>query len=133
MAYAALEEIFKKSDVVSLHIPLTPETRHLVNAKMLSLMKKEAYLINTARGPILDIDAAVAAEVLAGGGDCRGGTGRGDGGADQFGESIIGHAELRHHAALCLGDTGGAAAADGSDRGERGVAFLAGTPRNVVN
>jgi glycerate dehydrogenase len=51
---ADLEKIFRDSDVVSLHCPLTPETKHLVNAKRLALMKKTAFLINTARGPLID-------------------------------------------------------------------------------
>jgi phosphoglycerate dehydrogenase-like enzyme len=49
-----LEELFARSDIVSVSCPLTPETRHLVNAERLGLMKPTAYLINTARGPIVD-------------------------------------------------------------------------------
>ncbi|MBR0098345.1 MAG: D-2-hydroxyacid dehydrogenase, partial [Treponema sp.] len=45
----SVEELFKESDFLSLHAPLTPETQSLVNSKTLSLMKKSAYLINTAR------------------------------------------------------------------------------------
>ena len=46
-----LEDVFRRSDFVSVSCPLTPETRHLVNADRLALMKPTAYLINTARGP----------------------------------------------------------------------------------
>ena len=46
--------MFRRADVVSVSCPLTPETRHLVNAERLALMKPSAYLINTARGPIVD-------------------------------------------------------------------------------
>jgi len=49
-----LEELFRRSDVLSVSCPLTPETRHIVNAERLALMKPTAYLINTARGPIVD-------------------------------------------------------------------------------
>ncbi|MCG6535598.1 MAG: hydroxyacid dehydrogenase [Syntrophales bacterium LBB04] len=49
-----MEEIFRKADVVSLHTPLTPETRGLVNADCLRLMRPTAFLINTARGEVLD-------------------------------------------------------------------------------
>ncbi|MGK9170239.1 hypothetical protein KXR53_28315 [Inquilinus limosus] len=49
-----LEDVFRRADVVSVSCPLTPETRHLVNADRLALMKPTAYLINTARGPIVD-------------------------------------------------------------------------------
>jgi len=49
-----LQELFRRSDVLSVSCPLTPETRHIVNAERLALMKPTAYLINTARGPIVD-------------------------------------------------------------------------------
>ena len=51
--------MFRFSDVVSLHCPLTPEAQHLVNAERLSWMKPTAYLINTGRGPLVD-EAALA-------------------------------------------------------------------------
>jgi D-3-phosphoglycerate dehydrogenase len=49
-----LEDVFRRADILSVSCPLTPETRHLVNAERLALMKSTAYLINTARGPIVD-------------------------------------------------------------------------------
>lgn len=49
-----LETLFRESDFVSVHVPLTKETHHLVDASKLSLMKKTAYLINTSRGPTVD-------------------------------------------------------------------------------
>ncbi len=58
-----LEELFRLSDVLTVNCPLTEETRHLVNAERLALMKPTAYLINTARGAI--VDQAALTEVLA--------------------------------------------------------------------
>jgi glycerate dehydrogenase len=52
--FVDLDELFRRSDVVSLHCPLTPETQNLVNADRLALMKSSAYLINTSRGPLID-------------------------------------------------------------------------------
>ncbi len=49
-----LEEVFRRADIVSVSCPLTPDTQHLVNAERLAMMKPTAYLINTARGPIVD-------------------------------------------------------------------------------
>lgn len=50
----SLDALLNTSDVVSLHVPLTPETRHLIDRKALTRMKRSAYLINTARGPVVD-------------------------------------------------------------------------------
>jgi len=55
----SLEELLSESDFVSLHVPLLPSTKHLINATSLQMMKKTAYLINTSRGPIVD-EAALA-------------------------------------------------------------------------
>ena len=59
------EQLFSEADVVSLHCPLTDETRHLVNRERLALMKPTAILINTGRGPLLD-EQAVADALMAG-------------------------------------------------------------------
>ncbi|HEY3449844.1 MAG TPA: D-glycerate dehydrogenase [Myxococcales bacterium] len=59
------EELLRRSDVVTLHCPLLPETRHLVDARALSLMKPGAILVNTARGPIVD-EGALAEALHAG-------------------------------------------------------------------
>ena len=52
--FVPLDELFRRSDVISLHCPLTPETKGLVNAQRLELMKPTAFLINTSRGPVVD-------------------------------------------------------------------------------
>ncbi|MEK7105115.1 MAG: D-glycerate dehydrogenase [Patescibacteria group bacterium] len=59
--YLSKTELLKKADIVSLHVPLLPSTRHLIGTKELAMMKKTAYLINTARGPIVDERALVKA------------------------------------------------------------------------
>ena len=59
--YVSTEELFARSDYLSLHCPLTEQTRHLVNAQTLSLMKPTAYIINTARGGVIEEEALVDA------------------------------------------------------------------------
>ena len=56
-----LDELLKESDIVSINTPITPETRGLIGARELSLMKPSALLINTGRGPVVDEQALVAA------------------------------------------------------------------------
>jgi glyoxylate reductase len=55
------EEVLGQSDVVSIHVPLLPSTHHLINAERLSMMKKNAILINTSRGPVVEEKALVEA------------------------------------------------------------------------
>lgn len=62
IAAVDLDYLFRESDVVSLHCPLTPETKHLVNARRLARMKPTALLLNTSRGPL--VDEAALAEAL---------------------------------------------------------------------
>jgi phosphoglycerate dehydrogenase-like enzyme len=67
----SLEQLFRQADVLSVSCPLTPETHHIVNAERLSLMKPTAYLINTARGPIVDqkaLTSVLAEKRIAGAG-----------------------------------------------------------------
>lgn len=61
-AVSTLEELLSISDIVSLHVPETPMTKNMINRERLSLMKKSAYLINTSRGKVVDLD--VLAEFL---------------------------------------------------------------------
>ena len=55
--YVTLDEIFEKSDIISLHCPLTPETRHLINEDSIKKMKKGVSIINTSRGALIDTNA----------------------------------------------------------------------------
>lgn len=55
--YVSLETLIKEADFISLHVPLTPNTYHLIGEKEFSMMKKEAILINTARGSVVDQEA----------------------------------------------------------------------------
>lgn len=66
-----MDELFARADVVTLHCPLTPENRHLVNAERLARMKPNALLVNTSRGPLVDNRAladALRAGTIAGAG-----------------------------------------------------------------
>lgn len=56
-----LETALREADYVSVHVPLTPDTHHLLNAERLAMIKPTAYLINTARGPVIDEAALVVA------------------------------------------------------------------------
>lgn len=59
--YLPFEELLARADIISLHVPLTPETRHLIGPRELARMKPSACLINTARGPVVDENALLAA------------------------------------------------------------------------
>jgi len=63
--FVALDEIFSRADILSLHCPLTPETKNIIDAPRLALMKPSAFLINTSRGPLVD-EAALADALNAG-------------------------------------------------------------------
>ena len=65
LQFLPLRDLLMISDFVSLHVPLTPETKHLIGQKELRLMKKSAFLINASRGPVVDEKALV--EVLRSG------------------------------------------------------------------
>lgn len=56
-----LDALLERSDFVSLHTPLTPDTKHLIGARQLSMMKKSAWLVNVSRGPVVDEAALVTA------------------------------------------------------------------------
>lgn len=58
---AELQELVAKSDFISVHVPLIDQTRHLISTKEFELMKETAYIINTARGPIIDEEAMISA------------------------------------------------------------------------
>jgi glycerate dehydrogenase len=69
--WASLEELLQQSDVVSIHCPLFPETKGLINKERLQLMKPSAFLLNTSRGPIVveeDLAAALNNHIIAGAG-----------------------------------------------------------------
>ena len=59
--FALFDEVLRTSDLVSLHVPLTPETRHMIGAAEFKRMKPTAYLINTCRGPVVDEPAMIDA------------------------------------------------------------------------
>lgn len=59
--YTTVEEVLKNSDVVSVHVPMLDSTKHMINAETLKLMKPTAFLVNTARGAVIDEPALVAA------------------------------------------------------------------------
>lgn len=69
--YAPLDKLLKESDFVSLHVPLTDETRHMINKKSLKLMRKNSYIINTARGAVIseeDLIEALKEKLIKGAG-----------------------------------------------------------------
>jgi phosphoglycerate dehydrogenase-like enzyme len=69
--FRLLNELLRSSDIVTLHVPLTPTTRHLISTRELRLMKRTSYLVNTCRGPVVDERAlyeALSEAVIAGAG-----------------------------------------------------------------
>ena len=67
--YVPLKELLKKSDIISLHVPYNKNTHHLINKKTIKLIKRGAFLINTARGGVVDTEALIEAldkKILAG-------------------------------------------------------------------
>ncbi len=71
VTYLPWEELLKTSDFISLHLPLLPETKYIINYETMKLMKNTAYLINTARGPIVneaDLARALKEGLIAGAG-----------------------------------------------------------------
>lgn len=61
ITYVPLDELFARSDIISLHCPLTKDTHHIVDARALSLMKEGVYIINTSRGALIDAEALIDA------------------------------------------------------------------------
>lgn len=61
IAMLSFDEVLAQADILSLHVPLTPLTRHMINAEALARMRPGSYLINTARGAVVDIGALAAA------------------------------------------------------------------------
>ena len=59
--YVPLEELLRAADLISLHCPLTAETRHLINTETIAMMRPSAILVNTSRGPLIDTDALITA------------------------------------------------------------------------
>lgn len=58
--YVSLDQIYSEADIISLHCPLTPETKHIINEHSLSKMKKEVMIINTGRGGLIDTKALIS-------------------------------------------------------------------------
>ncbi len=61
MTFVSFEDLLAQSDFVSLHVPMRPQTRHMIDSRALGMMRPNAFLINTSRGPIVDEDALVDA------------------------------------------------------------------------
>ena len=57
--YVSVEELMSKSDVISLHCPLTTATKHIINKDTIAMMKEGVYLINTSRGSLIDTEALI--------------------------------------------------------------------------
>ena len=57
--YVSLEELYHQSDIITLHLPLTPETKHMINHDTIAMMKDQVIIINCARGSLADPDALI--------------------------------------------------------------------------
>lgn len=57
--YVSIEELMRRSDIISLHCPLTPETEHIINKQTIAMMKDGVYLVNTSRGGLIDTEALI--------------------------------------------------------------------------
>jgi len=130
LTYAAFDEVLRSSDFVSLHSPLNAQTRHQIGGRELGLMKKTAFIINTARGPIIDEAAlvrALKAKKIAGAG------------LDVFEHEPKVHAELKRMRNVVLEPHLGSATADVREEMAKIVvdniqALIDGrTPPNCVN
>lgn len=127
---ASYEDIFRTADVVSLHCPLNAQTKHLVNAERLALMKPSAILINTGRGPLIDeqalADALNSGRIYAAGVDVLTQE------PPRAGSPLIGarNCYITPHVAWAT-----RAARERLDKiaFENVRAYLSGTPQNVVN
>jgi glyoxylate reductase len=130
LTYVPFDELLRESDFVSVHSPLNGDTRHQIGKRELGLMKKSAFVINTARGPIVDEDAlvrALKAKRIAGAG------------LDVFEREPTVHAELKKMKNAVLGPHLGSATTEVREEMANIVvdnieALLAGrTPPNCVN
>ena len=130
LTYVSLDELLRESDFVSLHSPLNAETRHQIGKREFGLMKKTAFVVNTARGPIIDEDAlvrALKAKKIAGAG------------LDVFEREPKVHAELKKMKNVVLNPHLGSATVEVREEMARIVvdnieALLSGrTPPNCVN
>ena len=61
LLFTTMENVLRESDFVSVHVPLIPQTRHLIGTNELEMMKDTAFLINTSRGPVIDEKALIQA------------------------------------------------------------------------
>lgn len=127
--YVSLEELLQTSDAVSLNVPLTEDTHHMINADALEMMKNTAFLVNTARGSVVDEKAlvhALQAGKIAGAG------------LDVFEEEPhITKSLLEMKNVTLTPHTGSATFEDriltGKEAAENIIAFFEGNPQNVVN
>ncbi len=127
--YLSLEELLKTADTVSLNVPFTEQTRHLIDKTALKMMKKTAFLVNTARGAVVDEKALI--EALENG-EIAGA------GLDVFEHEPIISKELFNMANVTLTPhTGSATFEDriktGLEAAENIIAFFEGNPKNVIN